>query len=97
MDIAKVVDGERTLEVIKTLPTTSKSQRFAIRSSVKNIWDKGSGKSTVVQTEHLLVEQLDGNVEIPYTRMSETAVFMGQGGWGGPNGILEDPSEPENY
>lgn len=50
------------------------------------MWDKGPSKSTVVKTEHVVFELVEKE-EIVFTRMWEVSVFMGQGGWGGPNGI----------
>ena len=63
-----------------------------IKSSVIGVWDKGAGKSTILQTEHLLVERVAQGEDYVYTRMTETAIFMHQGGWGGPN--PRSPSAP---
>lgn len=69
------------------------------------VWDKGKGKATIVQTEHLLIEASKSlsaiggrKQEAIFTRMTETAVFMDQGGWGGPNGETPrpSPSSPAN-
>ena len=64
-----------------------------IQSYVIGIWDKGEGKPTIVQTEHHVLERSKSGTGIAgrredtlYARMTETAIFMGQGGWGGPNG-----------
>ena len=86
LDSNKVVDGERTIDIIRPLPTSSEGHTFVIRSSVIGVWDKGS-KGTAIETEHLLVET--GGEEKIYTRATEVAFYMGQGGWGGPNGRLE--------
>ncbi|KAK4612227.1 putative dehydratase NIT22 [Fulvia fulva] len=92
LDITRVVDGQRTLQILRTIPTTSKGRDFRIRSTVTGVWDKGRGKPTIIQTDHVLLEipkvatTFGGRkVEEIFTRMSETAIFMGQGGWGGPN------------
>ncbi|KAK4496849.1 hypothetical protein PRZ48_011298 [Zasmidium cellare] len=105
LDIERVVDGERTLEQLLPIPTSSSNRNFAIRSQVVGVWDKGQGKATIVKTEHLLIETSRSltpigarKQEAIFTRMSETAVFMGQGGWGGPNGASPPPppSPPTN-
>ncbi|KIX01197.1 uncharacterized protein Z518_08922 [Rhinocladiella mackenziei CBS 650.93] len=93
LDITRVVDGERTLDVLRPIPTSSQGRNFEVRSEVVAVWDKGKGRSTVLKTEHLIVEILESGDEVEFTRMSDTAVFMGQGGWGGPNGKFT-PSHP---
>lgn len=82
LDSKRVVDGERTIEILETLPTSSDGRRFEIQSNILEILDKGE-KGTVVHTEHLLVEREEEKL---YTRMTETAFYMGQVGWGGPKG-----------
>ncbi|KAF2170496.1 hypothetical protein M409DRAFT_64215 [Zasmidium cellare ATCC 36951] len=105
LDIERVVDGERTLEHDRPIPISSSSRNFAIRSQVIGVCDKGKDKATIVKTEHLLIEvsrslsPIGGRKqEAVFTRMSETAVFMGQGGWGGPNDASPStpPSPPAN-
>ncbi|KAI5361483.1 Putative maoC-like dehydratase domain, HotDog domain superfamily [Septoria linicola] len=99
LDIQRVVDGERTLEVVRSLPKSSAGRDFAIQSNVTGIWDKGTGKPTIVKTTHDLIERFsDDKDAILYTRMSETAIFMSQGGWNGPNGPKPQtaPSPPKD-
>ncbi|KAL1306337.1 hypothetical protein AAFC00_005054 [Neodothiora populina] len=83
LDSDRVVDGERAIEIIRPLPVSSQGRTFEIRSSVIGVWDKAI-KATVIETEHLIVET--GVEDTLFTRMTEIAFYMGQGGWGGPNG-----------
>ncbi|PPJ59159.1 hypothetical protein CBER1_03024 [Cercospora berteroae] len=86
LNIKRVVDGERTLQIVKRLPKTSEGRQFIIRSNVIGVWDKGVGKSTIVKTSHDLVERVESaQHEMLYAHMTETAIFMSQGGWRGPN------------
>lgn len=79
------------MQIITPLPKSSNGRRFFIRSQVTNLWDKGPQKPTIVQTTHDLIELLVSSSspkpleEVIYARMSETAIFMAQGGWRGPN------------
>lgn len=90
---------------LSPIPTSSSNRNFAIRSRVTGTWDKGPSKPTIIQTEHLLIETSKSvsaiggrKQEAIFTRMTETAIFMGQGGWGGPNGPAPalPPSAPLN-
>ncbi|ERF74413.1 hypothetical protein EPUS_06591 [Endocarpon pusillum Z07020] len=77
--------GQRLIQFLKPLPPTSAGKRFELRSKVIGVYDKGKVGS-VVETEQLLVEKKGGNEEDVYARMVGSAVFIGQGNWGGPKG-----------
>lgn len=55
------------------------------------VYDKGK-VGTVVETEQLLVEK-GGKKEV-YTRIVGSAVFIGQGNWGGPKGPSTEAFPP---
>ncbi len=83
-DPRRVVDGQRLIQFLKPLPPSSAGRRFELRSKVIGVYDKGKVGS-VVETEQLLVEKRDNEEEV-YARMVGSAVFIGQGNWGGPKG-----------
>jgi peroxisomal enoyl-CoA hydratase 2 len=58
---------------------------------VIGVYDKGKVGS-VVETEQLLVEK--GGREEVYTRMVGSAVYIGQGNWGGPKGPSTEAFPP---
>lgn len=80
LDPRRVVDGQRAIEFLKPLPTSSEGKSFELRSKVVGVYDKGK-PGTVVETQTELVS--DGEV---YTRVIGSGFFVGQGGWGGPKG-----------
>ncbi|KAF2813731.1 Thioesterase/thiol ester dehydrase-isomerase [Mytilinidion resinicola] len=82
LDTRNVLDGERKLQFLKPLPTSSAGRKFEIRSKVLGVYDKGK-PGTVVETEQLLVEKASGEV---YSRAVGSAFYVGAGGWGGPKG-----------
>lgn len=77
-----MVDGQRSIEFLKTLPTSSAGRRFEVRVTVLGVYDKGK-VGTVVETRSELVDVDSGHV---FTRAVGSGVFLGQGGWGGPLG-----------
>lgn len=81
-DSKRVVDGQREIQILKELPTTSAGRNFEIRSKILGIYDKGKPGS-VVETEQTLV---DNDAAIVYTRMVSSKFYVGQGEWGGPRG-----------
>lgn len=82
LDYKRVVDGQRLIQFLKPLPTSSKGRKFELRSKVLGVYDKGK-PGTVVETEQLIVDADTGDV---YSRAVGSGFFMGQGGWGGPKG-----------
>lgn len=82
LDARRTVDGERYIEFLKPLPTSSEGRQFEVRSKVLGVYDKGK-PGTVVETEQLLVDTISGEA---FTRAVSSGFFVGQGGWGGPKG-----------
>jgi hypothetical protein len=82
LDSRRVVDGQRLLQFLKPLPTTSQGRTFEFRSKVLGVYDKGK-PGTVVETEQTIVDKDTGEI---YTRAVGSGFFVGQGGWGGPKG-----------
>ena len=80
-DSRRVVDGQRSMEFFKALPTTSAGKTFELRSKVLGVYDKGKA-GTVIETETVLAEK-GGDI---YTKAVGSAFFVGQGNWGGPQG-----------
>lgn len=78
----RIVDGERYLEVVRPLPTSSAGRDFEIRSKCLGVYDKGKA-GLVIETEQTLVDARSGEV---YTRMVGSAFAVGQGGYDGPKG-----------
>jgi len=60
---------------------------------VIGVYDKGKVGS-VVETEQLLVEKKRGSDGEVYARMVGSAVFIGQGNWGGPQGPRTEAFPP---
>lgn len=81
-DGRRVVDGQRLLQFLKPLPTTSAGRRFEARSKVIGVYDKGR-PGTVVEMQTELVDAATGEV---YSRATGSAFYVAQGGWGGPKG-----------
>lgn len=82
-DARRVVDGQRKLTVLKQLPTSSAGRKFELRNKVVGVYDKG--KASVVETEQSVVDAQSGEV---YSIVNSSAFYVGQGGWGGPKGLL---------
>jgi peroxisomal enoyl-CoA hydratase 2 len=84
-DPKRVVDGQRCITFLRPLPHTSVGRTFLLKSTVLGVYDKGK-VGTVVETEQRLVEETSEGEEVVYARMVGSAVFIGQGNWGGPKG-----------
>ncbi|KAJ4109662.1 hypothetical protein NW768_012098 [Fusarium equiseti] len=82
LDYTRVVDGQRKIEFLKPLPTTSDGRKFEARQKVIGVYDKGR-PGTVLETETNLVDTESGEV---YARVIGSGFFIGQGNWGGPKG-----------
>jgi hypothetical protein len=85
LDWSRAVDGHRRIVVYRQLPTTSQAGNWEIRSKILSVYDKGPGKGTVLEKEHVLVNRDTDEV---YSRAWESAFFVGTGGWGGERGQL---------
>ncbi|KAI1488268.1 Thioesterase/thiol ester dehydrase-isomerase [Biscogniauxia mediterranea] len=81
-DARRVVDGQRLIQFLKPLPTTSAGRKFEIRSKVLGVYDKGR-PGTVVEIQEDLVDAETGEV---YTRAIGSSFYVAQGNWGGPKG-----------
>lgn len=81
-DSTRVVDGQRLVQFLKPLPTTSAGRKFEVRTKVLGVYDKGRPGS-VVETQTDIVDASSGEV---YSRAIGSAFFVAQGNWGGPKG-----------
>jgi acyl dehydratase len=84
-DAQRSVDGERGIEILKQLPTSSDGLTLEVRNRVVGVYDKGG--AMILEAEQELVDTRTDDV---YVKMSSTAFGIGQGGYGGPRG----PSKP---
>lgn len=84
-DAQRSVDGERGIEIIRTLPTSSSGLALEVQSHVVGVYDKGG--AMILEAESELIDTNTGNV---YVKMHNTAFGIGQGGYNGPRG----PSTP---
>jgi len=76
IDWSRGVDGERYIEVIKPIPTTSKGKKFELRRETVGAYDKGKA-GLVLEEQTLLV---DASTDEVYTKMVGSAFFVGQVG-----------------
>jgi peroxisomal enoyl-CoA hydratase 2 len=74
LDWSRGVDGERYIEIIKPIPTTSKGRNFELRRETIGAYDKGKA-GLVLEEQTLLVDADSGEV---YTKMVGSAFFVGQ-------------------
>ena len=82
LDSKRVVDGERSMTFLKPIPATSEGRSFELRQKVLGVYDKGK-PGTVMETQMDLVDAANGDI---YAKITGSAFFVGQGGWGGPKG-----------
>lgn len=82
LDYSRVVDGERYLEVLKPLPTSSAGYEFELRNKCVGVYDKGKA-GLVIETEQTLVDKKTGTT---YTKLIGSGFAIGQGGYNGPKG-----------
>ena len=61
LDYTRVVDGQRSIEFLKPIPTSSAGRRFEIQGTVVGVYDKGKA-GTVVETKNELVDVESGEV-----------------------------------
>lgn len=90
LNYKRMVDGQRLIQFLKPLPSTSAGKTFELRSKVLGVYDKGK-PGTVVETEQLIVDKATGEV---YSRAVGSGFFIGQGGWGGPKGPATENYPP---
>ncbi|CAI6090580.1 unnamed protein product [Clonostachys chloroleuca] len=79
LDPRGLVDGDRTVEIYKPLPTTLLGHDFEFRSKLIDVYDKGKS-GIVVRSEDCLIDAKSG----------EYLFYVGQGNWGGPRGPRSD-------
>ncbi|KAI1357096.1 Thioesterase/thiol ester dehydrase-isomerase [Xylaria sp. FL0043] len=89
-DARRTVDGQRLIQLLKPLPTTSEGKKFEVRTKVLGVYDKGR-PGTVVETQTDLVDAGTGEV---YTRAIGSGFYVGQGNWGGPKGPATENFPP---
>lgn len=78
-DPRRSVDGERGIEIINPIPTSSAGLELEIHSKVTAVYDQGN--AMISEHEHDLIDALTGRI---YAKMTNTALGIGQGGYGGP-------------
>lgn len=81
-DARRVVDGQRLIQFLKPLPTTSAGRKFEMRTKVIGVYDKGR-PGTVVELQQDLVDTETNEV---YSRATGSSFYVAQGNWGGPKG-----------
>jgi len=74
IDWARGVDGERYIEIIKPIPTTSKGKNFELRRETIGAYDKGKA-GLVLEEKTFLVDADSGDV---YTKVIGSSFFVGQ-------------------
>ncbi|KAI2618472.1 Thioesterase/thiol ester dehydrase-isomerase [Hypoxylon sp. NC1633] len=89
-DPRRVVDGQRLIQFLKPLPTTSAGKKFEVRSKVLGVYDKGRPGS-VVEIQQDLVDVSTGEV---YSRAIGSSFYVAQGNWGGPKGPATENFPP---
>lgn len=89
-DYRRVVDGQRKIEFLKKLPTTSAGKTFQARTKVLGVYDKGR-PGTVLETQTDLVDASNGDV---YARVTSSSFFVAQGNWHGPKGPVTQNFPP---
>lgn len=103
-DPQRSVDGERGIEILRPIPTSSTGLDLELRGKVIGVYDKGNSLavfshntlqlSNVIIGGNMILEAentlLDVKTNTIYAKMTNTSFGIGQGGYGGPRG----PSKP---
>ncbi|KAH8883992.1 Thioesterase/thiol ester dehydrase-isomerase [Thozetella sp. PMI_491] len=89
-DSTRVVDGQRLIQFLKPIPTTSEGRKFEVRTKVLGVYDKGRPGS-VVELQQELVDAGTGEV---FTRAIGSSFYVAQGNWGGPKGPATENFPP---
>ncbi|KAI1819803.1 Thioesterase/thiol ester dehydrase-isomerase [Xylaria intraflava] len=79
LDPQRSIDGERSIEIVNPIPTSSAGLDLEIHSKVLGVYDEGG--VMVSEQEHELVDVNTGTV---FARMNSMDFGVGQGGYGGP-------------
>lgn len=80
-DPQRSVDGERGIEILKTIPTSSEGLDLEIIPEIVGVYDKGG--NMIQEMVQSLRDSRTGDV---YAKMTSKAFGIGQGGYGGPKG-----------
>jgi peroxisomal enoyl-CoA hydratase 2 len=80
LDTRRVLDGERSIQMLKPIPRTSQGRNFELRQHCVGAYDKGK-PGLVLETETQLIDADSNEV---YTIMRGSGFYVGQGGFGGP-------------
>ncbi|CZR55366.1 related to multifunctional beta-oxidation protein [Phialocephala subalpina] len=81
-DSTRVVDGQRSLKIMRPLPVTSAGRSFEMKKEVLGVYDKGNAGS-VLHAQHTLI---DVDSEEVYAVIEVWSFYVGQGNWGGQRG-----------
>ncbi|KAF2794518.1 Thioesterase/thiol ester dehydrase-isomerase [Melanomma pulvis-pyrius CBS 109.77] len=90
-DPQRSVDGERGLEIISPLPVDPSGLDLEIQGKVIGVYDKGG--NMILEGENTLLDAKTGKV---YTKFTNMAFGIGQGGYGGPRGPAKKGHPPPN-
>jgi hypothetical protein len=74
LDWSRGVDGERYIEIIRPIPTSSEGRQFELRRETLGAYDKGKA-GLVLEEQVLLVDAGSGEV---YTKFIGSSFFVGQ-------------------
>jgi len=74
LDWTRGVDGERYIEILKPIPTTSAGKHFELRRETLGAYDKGKA-GLVLEEQTLLVDADSGEI---YTKFIGSAFMVGQ-------------------
>jgi hypothetical protein len=67
----------------RQIPNSSAGRRFALRSRIVGVYDKGK-LGSIVENETILVDATSGE---EYVKIVGNTFYLGQGNWGGPKGM----------
>jgi len=87
-DPQRSVDGERGIEILQTIPTSSMGLDLELNGNVLGVYDKGG--NMILEAENIL---RDAKTNTVFVKLTSTSFGIGQGGYGGPRGPLK-PSYP---
>src|SRR5262245_7539184 len=73
-DWSRGVDGERYIEIVRPIPTTSKGKNFELRRETIGAYDKGKA-GLVLEEQTVLVDATSGEI---YTKFIGSSFFVGQ-------------------
>ncbi|KAL4888466.1 HotDog domain-containing protein [Aspergillus ambiguus] len=85
-DPQRTVDGERGIEILNPIPTSSEGLDLEVRPEIVGVYDKGG--NMIMESRQTLVDARTGKV---YAKLTGMGFGMKQGGYGGPRGPVEPP------